>query len=145
MNVTLIAWITTVASSIDAAALVPASQEFGVSTTIESLATALFLVGLSFGVLTAGPISEEYGRNAVYIATMASFMIFTMASALAPNMASQAVFRTVAGYFAAAPLCCAGGSVSDLWTHTERAYAFPAFAVIAFTGPIFGKLHISQL
>ena len=110
------------------------------SEVTESLATGLFLIGFGVGALVAGPISETVGRNPVYIATLSLYMIFVMASALAPNIGAQLAFRFIAGCFAATPLSCAGGSVSDLWNPLERVYAFPVFANSAFMGPIFGPV-----
>ena len=106
----------------------------------ESLATGLFLIGFGVGALFAGPVSETVGRNPVYIATLSLYMIFTMASGLAPNIGAQLAFRFIAGCFAATPLVCAGGSISDLWNPLERTYAFPVFANGAFMGPIFGPV-----
>ena len=63
-----------------------------------------------------------------------------MASALAPNIGAQLAFRFIAGCFAATPLVCAGGSISDLWNPMERVYAFPIFANAAFLGPVFGPI-----
>ena len=88
----------------------------------------------------AGPISETLGRNPVYIATLSLYMIFIMASGLAPNIGAQLVFRFLAGFFGSTPLTCAGGSLSDLWSPMERVYAFPIFANAAFMGPIFGPI-----
>ena len=88
----------------------------------------------------AGPVSETVGRNPVYIATLLLYMIFIMASALAPNIGAQLVFRFIAGFFGSTPLTCAGGSISDLWNPLERVFAFPAFANAAFTGPVFGPV-----
>ena len=128
------------ASSIDSAALPQAAAEFGVGEVTESLATGLFLIGFGCGALFAGPISETIGRNPVYIATLSLYMIFIMASALAPNIGAQLVFRFIAGFFGSTPLTCAGGSISDLWNPMERTYAFPVFANAAFMGPIFGPV-----
>jgi multidrug resistance protein len=139
----MIAWIGFIvgfASSVDSAALAQAAEEFGVSKVTESLATGLFLVGFGFGALFAGPISETVGRNPVYIVTLAVYMIWIMASALAPNIGSQLVFRFLAGFFGSTPLTCAGGSISDLWDPMERVFAFPVFANAAFMGPIFGPV-----
>ena len=140
VNVALIGWIVGFASSVDSGALEQAAAEFGVSEVVESLATGLFLVGFGVGALVAGPISETLGRNPVYIGTLALYMIFVMASALAPNIGAQLAFRFLAGTFASTPLTCAGGSVSDLWNPIERTYAFPFFANMAFVGPIFGPI-----
>ena len=140
INIAGIGWIVGIASSVDSAALVQASADFGVSEVVESLATGLFLIGFGVGALFAGPVSETIGRNPVYIATLSLYMIFIMASGLAPNIGAQLVFRVIAGCFAATPLTCAGGSISDLWNSMERVYAFPVFANAAFMGPIFGPI-----
>lgn len=120
MNIAAIGWIVGFASSVDSAALKQATAEFGVGEVTESLATGLFLIGFGVGALFAGPISETVGRNPVYIATLSLYMIFIMASGLAPNIGAQLAFRFIAGCFAATPLTCAGGSISDLWGPMER-------------------------
>lgn len=135
-----IGFIVGFASSVDSAALTQAALDFGVSEVTESLATGLFLIGFGFGALFAGPISETVGRNPVYIVTMTVYMIWIMASALAPNIGPQLTFRFLAGFFGSTPLTCAGGSISNLWSPMERVYAFPVFANAAFMGPIFGPV-----
>lgn len=123
--VALIGLIVGVASSIDSAALDQAAKEFKVTEVTESLATALYLIGFGAGAFFAAPISETVGRIPVYIVTLFLFMVFIMASALAPNIGAQLVFRFFAGFFGSTPLTCAGGSLSDMWTATERTAAFP--------------------
>ncbi|MCJ1273123.1 hypothetical protein MMC21_000912 [Puttea exsequens] len=140
LNIAGIGWIVGFASSVDSAALVQWQMAFGVSDVTESLATGLFLIGFGVGALFAGPVSETIGRNPVYIATLSLYMIFIMGAALAPNIGAQLAFRFIAGCFAATPLTCAGGSISDLWNPMERTYAFPIFANAAFMGPIFGPV-----
>ena len=139
----LVAWIGFIvgfASSVDSAALPQAMEEFGVSEVVESLATGLYLVGFGCGAFFAAPISETIGRNPVYITTLLLFSVFVMASALAPNIGAQLVFRFLAGFFGATPLTNAGGSISDLWSAEERSIAFPVFANAGFTGPIMGPV-----
>lgn len=92
------------ASAIDSAAIPQAAKDFGVSDIVESLATALYFFGFGTGALFSGPFSETFGRNPVYIVTMGLFMIFIMASALAPNIGTQLVFRFLAGVFGSTPL-----------------------------------------
>lgn len=76
----------------------------------------------------------------IYISTMTLYMIFVMASGLAPNIGAQLAFRFLAGFFGSTPLTCAGGSISDLWSPMERVFAFPIFANAAFTGPLIGPV-----
>lgn len=71
---------------------------------------------------------------------MVLFMIFVMASGLSPNIGAQLAFRFIAGFFGSTPLTCAGGSISDMWTPTERTAIFPVFANSAFWGPILGPV-----
>ena len=135
-----IGFVVGVASSIDSSALPHAAAEFGVSEVAESLATGMYLIGFGAGALFAGPFSETVGRNPVYITTMVLYMIFIMASGLAPNFGAQIAFRFLAGFFGSTPLTCAGGSLSDIWGPFERVYAFPVFANGAFLGPILGPV-----
>lgn len=99
-----------------------------------------FLIGFGIGAIVAGPFSETFGRNMVYIVTTVMFMIFIMASGLAPNIEAQISFRFLAGFFGAAPLTCAGGSVSDMWDSLERSHGFPLYAIPAFSGPVLGPV-----
>ncbi|KAF2721348.1 MFS transporter [Polychaeton citri CBS 116435] len=139
-TVAAIGCIVGVASSIDSSAIPQAAREFGVSEVTESLATGLFLIGFGAGSLFAGPVSETLGRNPVYIGTMVLYMIFIMASGLAPNIGAQLAFRFIAGVFGSTPLTCAGGSISDMWSPLERVWAFPIFANAAFLGPVIGPV-----
>lgn len=140
LTIAMIGVVVGFASAIDSAALPQAARDFHVSEIVESLATGLFLVGFGVGALVAGPFSETFGRNPVYIATLALYMIFVMASGLAPNIGAQLAFRFIAGVFASTPLTCAGGSISDLWDPLERVYMFPVFANAAFCGPLLGPV-----
>ena len=71
---------------------------------------------------------------------MLVFLIFVLASAVAPTIHSHLVFRFFAGFFGSTPLSCAGGTVADLWNPVQRAYAFPAYAIPAFIGPMVGQI-----
>lgn len=157
--VSLIAFSVTAASAIDACGIRQYSEEFNVSEVVGSLATgkyrllkqisllheltvptALFLVGFGVGSLLSGPFSETFGRNAVYLTTMILFLIFIMAAALAPNIHSHLIFRFFAGFFGSTPLTCAGGTVADLWDPLQKTYAFPAYAIPSFLGPMAGQI-----
>ena len=83
--ISLIAFLVGFGSSIDAPVIPQAKAHFGVSTVSESLATGLYLIGFGVGAPFAGPLSETFGRNVVYISTFALFCIWIMGAALAPN------------------------------------------------------------
>lgn len=76
--VCLVAFVATLASSIDSAVLTRASADFGVSEVAESLATALFLVGFGLGALLLSPLSELLGRYPVYLGSLSVFACWVL-------------------------------------------------------------------
>lgn len=127
----LVGW----ASAIDSGATIQAQNAFGVSDVTESLATGLYLIGFAFGSLVAGPFSETVGRNPIYVGSLTLFMVFVMASGLAPNIGAQLVFRLLAGFFGCTPLTTFGGSMADMFEPLDRTYVFPVCASLSFLGP----------
>jgi MFS family permease len=95
---------------------------------------------MGVGSLVAGPFSETFGRNIVYITSMAVFMIWIMASGLAPNFGAQITFRFLAGCSASTPLVCSGGSVADMYNSLEKTWSFPLYAITCFGGPMLGAV-----
>ncbi|KAF4978617.1 hypothetical protein FZEAL_5020 [Fusarium zealandicum] len=140
LQISMIALFVGAASGIDATVLPQAAASLGVSEVAESLATGLYLVGMGLGSLVAGPFSETFGRNVVYTASMAIFMIWIMASGLAPNFGAQITFRFLAGCSASTPLVCSGGSIADMYNSLEKTWSFPLYAVTAFGGPMLGAV-----
>lgn len=140
LQISLIAAGVGAASGIDATALPQAARALGVGEVAESLATGMYLVGMGAGALVAGPFSETFGRNAVYTGSMAVFMVWVMASGLAPSFGAQIAFRFLAGCSASTPLVCSGGSVSDMFNSVEKTWAFPMYAIAAFGGPMLGAV-----
>lgn len=130
-----IALVGGMAAAIDAPAISQAAREFGISEVAESLATGIFLMGFGSSGFFGGPLSETFGRSPVYIGSLSVFALFTIGSALSPDLGSQLVCRFFAGFAACTPFTTAGGSLSDLWTPIERSYTFPLFATTAFVGP----------
>ncbi|KAK6065449.1 major facilitator superfamily transporter [Seiridium cupressi] len=140
LQISIIAAAVGCASGIDATILPQAAADLGVSDVAESLATGMYLVGQGVGSLIAGPFSETFGRNFVYAGSMVVFMLFIMASGLAPNFGAQITFRFFAGCAASTPLVCSGGSVSDMFNGLEKTWGFPLYAIAAFGGPMLGAV-----
>ncbi|KAK5090409.1 hypothetical protein LTR05_000581 [Lithohypha guttulata] len=140
LMVSLLALLVGACAPIDSPIIPDAAAEFHVSTLVESLSVGNFLTGFGFGALVAGPVSEVLGRSRTYLTTLGVMCIFLMASALAPNIGAQLVFRFLAGFAGSAPLVCAGGTISDLFNPLEKTYIFPIFAMQGFTGPVLGSV-----
>ena len=123
-----VAFIAGFGSSIDAPVIPQAAKEFHVSEEAESLATVLFLVGFGAGAPFAGPLSETFGRNSIYLGTLLVFCCWILGSALAPNFGAQLAFRFLAGFFGSTAFTTAGG--------TQRGKIFPWFGAVALFGPM---------
>jgi hypothetical protein len=62
------------------------SRQFHVSKEVTILGVSLFVLGLGLGPLVAGPVSEIYGRSAVYVVSFGFFFVFLFPVAFAPNI-----------------------------------------------------------
>ena len=98
----------------------------------------MFLVGLGIGGMITAPLSEILGRNAIYIPSLILFMLFDMGAGLSQNVAQRIAGHFFAGFFGSTPVVAAAGTLTDLWSRTERVYAFPIYSTIAFLGPLTG-------
>ncbi|KAF1346944.1 major facilitator superfamily domain-containing protein [Delphinella strobiligena] len=116
-------------SASDSNITLPASHTFHVSQTAETLATALFLLGLAAGSPVLGPLSEELGRNLVYLLATPLHLCFQLGAA-------QISFRFLAGVFSSAALSLYGGSLADLWSGEERRVVWNVFALGPLVSPV---------
>lgn len=140
VQVSLIAFVVSMAGSINSAADKYAAEKFGVSLEVISLQTGMFLVGFGVSSPLMGPLSELSGRLPTYEFPLLVFSVFCLGSGFAPNIQTRVILRFFAGIFGAAPLSNAGGSVADMSGPLERTYFFPTFSLIGFLGVPLGPI-----
>jgi MFS family permease len=122
------------ASSADSEPGMVIAEQFHVSEEAESLSPTLYAFGIAAGALLAGPISNSLGRRPIYIFSRLWNMIWLLATALAPNFASQCLFRFLAGTGGSVLLAIHGASIADLYNPIERTLAWPTIALSSFLG-----------
>lgn len=132
INVFVLDWC----SSADSQTSSRIAAEFGVSRIVESVASALYVFGIAFGAIFAGPIAETVGRNPIYICSRILQVAFILGTALARNIATQMVCRFLAGLGASIILAIHGASVADLFGPEGRSYAWPLVALGSFLGKL---------
>ncbi|KAI0301207.1 major facilitator superfamily domain-containing protein [Multifurca ochricompacta] len=130
----------TCASSMAAFAEAPIARQFHVGKEVTILGVSLFVLGLGLGPLVAGPMSEIYGRRAVYRWSFASFFVFMFPVAFAPDISVYLIFRFISGYCGAAFLSVAGGSVSDMFSNAQVATPMAVYTICPFLGPELGPI-----
>ncbi|GME84936.1 unnamed protein product [Ambrosiozyma monospora] len=113
---------------------------FGVSEEVVILTITLFVLGFGFGPLLFAPLSEEIGRNPVYVSTLFVAVIFIIPCADAKNIGTLLVCRLIDGLAFSAPICLIGGNLADMFLASQRGVAMIAFSAAPFLGPVIGPL-----
>ena len=103
-NLAMLTCMSTFASSVMSPGVSDIAIEFGVSSEVAILSTALFVLGFAVGPMAFGPASEVIGRKYPMTLGVFVFAIFAIPVAVAKNAATIFICRFIAGVFGAAPL-----------------------------------------
>ena len=83
--------------SIIAIALILLKPQWQLGPLQTGLLGGAALAGAFFGGLIGGPLADRYGRKAIYLLDMATFLVGALASGFAPDLASLVALRFVLG------------------------------------------------
>ncbi|KAE8137115.1 major facilitator superfamily domain-containing protein [Aspergillus pseudotamarii] len=127
--------------SIYSAAQSEVDEAFGVSATVSSLGLGLYVLGYGVGPMFWSPLSEipAVGRNIPYLASLTLFVLISIPTALAPNIASLLVLRFLQGFFGSPVLTTGGASLGDVSSAYGKPYAFYSLALFSLGGPALGN------
>ncbi|KAK6344438.1 hypothetical protein TWF696_008075 [Orbilia brochopaga] len=134
-------FIVSFGASVYAPAVFSIQRQFGVTLTEALAGITLYVLGMGFGPLIAGPISESIGRRAVYFYTLPIAGAFSLGVAYATNFATVLVCRFFSAMFGAGVLAVGAGTMADVWDlrgDGAGVYASCLFLAMAFMGPSFG-------
>ena len=125
----------TVAFSIDA--MLPVLPDIAQSLAPDALnqvqlVFATFVVGMGFGTLFAGPLSDTYGRHKIAIWGAVLYITGALLGALAPDLETMLIARTLQGVGAAGPRVVAVAITRDLFSGRQMA-RIVSFVMIVFT------------
>ena len=95
---------------------------------------------LGIGPLILAPLSETFGRRALYLSCFSIFSLLQIPSALAPNIETLIVVRTLSGFFGSVSIANGGGTISDMCGPEERAGLFGWYLLGPLMGPTLGPL-----
>lgn len=117
-------------------------HKFGVSPSEASLPLSLYVLAYGIGPLIFAPMSEipVIGRNPVYVATFALFVILSLPTALANNFAGLLVLRFLQGFFGSPCLANSGATMQDMYSLLKLPYAMTFWVSAAYCGPALGPL-----
>jgi MFS family permease len=120
-------------------------DEFHAGHEVGQLGLSLYVLGLAFGPMFIAPLSEYYGRTALYLIPYGMFLIFLLGTALATNLGHFLVLRLLSGTFASVTIANFGGTIADLWPRHEVGPAMNIFLWAAVCGSPLGFFLMSTV
>lgn len=165
--VAMMAWcglLSPISSTAVLSAIPEVAVTFNTTGSMISLSNALYLVFMALSPCFWGPLCQTFGRKTVgsfsrtnsgpphqnvskshkcfqcCITTGVAFLLCSIATALAPNLAAYFVFRMITAFTATAFLVIGPAVIGDLFHPTARATALSWFYTGALVGPTIGPL-----
>lgn len=132
--------ICPMASSILAPGMSDIAETFNVDSQIVIGAQTGFVCMLGIGPLFLAPMSETFGRRTIFLTNLIIFTLIQIPTALAPNIESFMVLRTLGGLFGSVGVANGGGSISDMFVTEERATVLGFYLLGPLLGPTLGPL-----
>ncbi|KAH8806094.1 MFS transporter [Xylogone sp. PMI_703] len=128
----------TFSSSVYTPGVPDVAKSFSVSTVVAFLPLTVSVLGLAFGPAISAPLSETFGRRAVYIIFFLPSLLFTLGAGFAQNIGTLIVCRLLAGIMGAGCLAVGAGTNSDLWNPMQRARASAFYVMTPSLGSALG-------
>lgn len=110
------------------------------STITATFLVSIYILGFAFGPLLAAPLSEIYGRRALYIWGNIFFAIFTVGTALSNGIGMLLAFRFLMGTAGSVPITIGSGSIADMMAVEHRGRALSVWALGPLLGPCIGPV-----
>lgn len=115
-------------------------RDLDASTSGVQLTLTTFLVGLAFGQLVMGPLSDRYGRRRPLLASAAVCVVAGVACALAPSLPVLVVARLVQGFAGAGGMVIGRAVIADVVTGAAAARAFTLMLTVGGIAPVLAPL-----
>lgn len=112
------------------------TSDFHASASAGQLTLTACVLGLAFGQLAAGPLSDRFGRRPPLLAGLAAFCAASVACALAPSIWVLVGLRLVQGLAGAAGIVVARSVVRDLVSGAASARLFSILMLVLGVVPV---------
>lgn len=126
-------------------ALPQLADELEASTSAAQLSITACLVGLAFGQLIAGPLSDRFGRRRPLVVGLVAYLLASLACAVAPSITVLVVLRLVQGLAGAAGLVIARAIARDLYSGQTLLIFFSRLTLISGLAPVLAPVLGGQL
>ena len=112
------------------------------SITMVALTITLFMAGFAFGQLSAGTLSDYYGRKPVLVAGLSLYVAGGIGTVIAPSISFLIVLRMIQGIGAGTGTVLAFAMIRDLYigdrARAKRSYVSAMFSLGPMIAPALG-------
>jgi MFS transporter, DHA1 family, multidrug resistance protein len=115
-------------------------ETYGAAHGPVQLTLAFYLLGLAFGQLIYGPLSDAYGRRRPVMAGIALYIAGSLLCAVAPTIDSLIAFRLLQALGGCAGMVIARAVVRDLYSGADAARFFSLLMLVLGLAPILGPV-----
>lgn len=117
-------------------ALPEIARNFGTTTDAASQTVTAYFVGLVFGQLIYGPVSDHFGRKKPLYVGLSIYVVASVACALVASLDSLMLVRVVQAVGGCAGVVIARAAIRDKLSTVDMAKAFSALVVVMGVAPI---------
>ena len=110
------------------------SKDFGVAATSAGILITAYMIPFGIFQLVFGPLADRFGKKQVITGAMILFTIGTGLCAVGYSLGNLALYRALAGIFAASVMPISLALIGDLVPMQERQAAIGSFMGISFLG-----------
>jgi MFS transporter, DHA1 family, multidrug resistance protein len=121
------------------------TSDFGASASSGQLTLTACVLGLGFGQLAAGPLSDRFGRRPPLLAGLALYCAASVACAVAPSVSVLVGLRLVQGLSGGAGIVISRSIVRDLRSGVAAARLFSVLMLVVGVVPVLAPVVGGQL
>ena len=115
------------------------------STSAAQLSITACLLGLAFGQLVAGPLSDQFGRRRPLVVGLVLYLLTSAACAFAPTIEVLVALRLVQGLAGAAGIVIARAVARDLYSGRRLVIIFSRLILVNGLAPVLAPVIGGQL
>lgn len=105
------------------------AAEFSASSEVATLGLSLYVLGLALGPMVLAPLSEYFGRRAVYIVSYGVFLAFLLGTALVRDLGGFLALRLISGLFSSVTIgMCHYGGLETASTASKDGWLIEVFS-----------------
>jgi len=121
------------------------TRDLAASTSAAQLTVTACLLGLAFGQVIAGPLSDRFGRRRPLLIGVLAYLVASVLCAISPNIQVLVAARLIQGLAGAVGIVIAQAAGRDLYSGSQLLRYYSRLTVLAGLAAIIGPVIGGQL